>query len=204
MSVGAAIAEGGYAGLALWSFATLFAHHPLAAPLSHAVSAVVLLVIGVHFTTWKYPSPGAENGRAGLLVGFAVSALNPTLLVTWSVVVASLDARGFELTPALAVPFGVCAAAGIVAWNATLVSLLGRFAGNVPKRGVTRLVRGLGLVLVVVSGWTAVSLVKGAVAAWSHHEHGGAAAPDGGSSTAGALDPQAARGDEAALTESRS
>jgi threonine/homoserine/homoserine lactone efflux protein len=160
MATGAAIAEGGYAGLALWGFATFLAHHPLATPISHAVSALVLLAIGVHFMTWDFRSSKAGGGKAGLLVGFTVSALNPTLLVTWSVVVAALDARGVVLTPILALPFGVSAAAGIVAWNATLLAVLHRFAGHVPKRTVTRLVRGMGVLLVAVGGWTAVGVAR--------------------------------------------
>ncbi len=163
LAVGAAAAEGIYASVALWGFSTFLAHHPLATPISHAVSALVLLAIGIHFTTWKYRPAEKGDQKPGLLVGFAVSALNPTLLLTWSVVVATLDARGLDLTPSLALPFGVCAAAGIVAWNATLVALLARFAGKVPTRGVTRLVRGMGVLLVVVSGWTAVGVVRGAV-----------------------------------------
>jgi threonine/homoserine/homoserine lactone efflux protein len=204
MSVGAAVAEGGYAAIALWSFATLFAHHPLAAPISHAVSALLLLAIGLHFTTWKCRSPGAEDRKAGLLVGFAISALNPTLLVTWSVVVATLDARGLDLSPALAVPFGVCAAAGIVAWNATLVSLLGHFAGEVPTKAVTRLVRCMGVLLVVVSAWTAVGVVKGAVHAWSRRARAGAAVSEGRSPTADVHRSSGCRGAEVAPTESRS
>jgi threonine/homoserine/homoserine lactone efflux protein len=163
MAVGAAIAEGAYAGVALWGFATFLAHHPLATPISHAVSALVLLAVGVHFTTWKYRSSTADDGKAGVLVGFGVSALNPTLLVTWSVVVAALDARGVVLTPILGLPFGLSAAAGIVAWNVTLVTLLRRFAGHVPKTTVTRMVRGMGVLLVAVGGWTAVGVVRGAV-----------------------------------------
>jgi threonine/homoserine/homoserine lactone efflux protein len=119
--------------------------------------------MGVHFMTCELRSSKAGGGKAGLLVGFAVSALNPTLLVTWSVVVAALDARGVVLTPILALPFGVSAAAGIVAWNATLLAVLHRFAGHVPKATVTRLVRGMGVLLVAVGGWTAVSVVRVAV-----------------------------------------
>jgi threonine/homoserine/homoserine lactone efflux protein len=167
MAIGAAVAEGGYAGVAFWGYATFLAHHPLVGTIAHGVSALLLVGIGAHFVFWKGGGDGWKHARprdqrrGSLLVGFLVSAFNPTLLVTWSVLVAMLDARGaLSDRPAIAVPFGLCAAGGIVAWNAILVGSLMRLGGRIPHGVLTRVVRGMGIALVVIGAWTAVGFVR--------------------------------------------
>src|SRR3954464_5291098 len=56
LAIGAATAEALWAFLAFWGFATFAARHRLVLPISHAVTAIVLLVVGARFVRWK-PKP---------------------------------------------------------------------------------------------------------------------------------------------------
>jgi threonine/homoserine/homoserine lactone efflux protein len=162
IGLGAAVAEGLYAGFAFWGFTTFLARHAVVVPVSQAVTALVLTAIGVRFTFWK-PAPHRdtrENKAGTALLGFSVSALNPTLLLTWSAAVAALYARGLqEPSPAYAIPFGLCAAAGIGGWFVVLSALFKRFGGKLPEAGITWVIRFMGMFLVFLAVWSAVKLV---------------------------------------------
>lgn len=166
IGIGAAIAEAMYAGVAFWGYTTVLARHPLLLPVSHVVTAVVLAVLGIRFSVWKPAKQGDERERkAGtVLLGFTVSAVNPTLLVTWGAAVAFLYSKGLSRMPAFAaVPFGVCAGAGVAGWCATLVAILRKYEGKLPRRALTWTVRLLGVALVGLAFWSGVQL-----ASWLH------------------------------------
>jgi threonine/homoserine/homoserine lactone efflux protein len=162
IGLGAAAAEGLYAAIAFWGFTTFLASHAFVVPLSHAVTAIVLAAVGVRFVFWK-PSEGKdtrENKAGTALLGFSVSAINPTLLLTWSAAVAALYSRGLkEPSSAYAIPFGLCAAAGIGSWFLTLVALFKRYGDKLPRAAMTWVIRVMGLVLVVFALWSAAKLV---------------------------------------------
>jgi threonine/homoserine/homoserine lactone efflux protein len=164
LGLGAALAEAVYAGVAFWGYTTLLARHPLLLPLSHGITAVVLVGLGLRFAFWK---PAARRDRrerkAGtVLLGFTVSAANPTLLVTWGAAVAFLYSKGFGRMPAVAasVPFGVCAGLGVAGWSATLVAIFRKYRGILPRAAITWVVRTLGIALVGLGGWSGVQLAE--------------------------------------------
>jgi threonine/homoserine/homoserine lactone efflux protein len=163
VGLGAAAAEGLYAAIAFWGFTTFLADHAIVAPISRAVTAVVLSAIGARFVFWK-PTAGkdSQESKAGTaLLGFSVSAINPTLLLTWSAAVAELYSHGLgDVSSAYAIPFGLCAATGIGAWFITLTVLFKRFGGNLPRAAITWIIRSMGLVLVLLGLWSAVKLVR--------------------------------------------
>jgi threonine/homoserine/homoserine lactone efflux protein len=166
IGLGAAAAEGLYAGVAFWGFTSLLARHPLVVPVSRAVTAVVLSALGVRFALWKErPRQDEQEPRSGTsLVGFSLSAINPTLLVTWSAAVAFLYSKGLGESSALAaIPFGLCAATGITLWFAILVAILRKFEGRLPLSFLTWTIRVLGLALVALGIWSGVQLVQ-----WLH------------------------------------
>jgi threonine/homoserine/homoserine lactone efflux protein len=174
LGLGAALAEAIYAGVALWGYTTLLARHPAVLPVSHGVTAVVLTAVGVRFVFWK-PKPHEdrnENKAGTFLVGFTVSALNPTLLVTWGAAVAFIFSKGLAagpdvpswLTPIL---FGASAGAGVASWFTVLVAMLRRLEGKLPERVLTWTVRGLGVALVGLGVWSGVQLVE-----WLHSPPG--------------------------------
>jgi threonine/homoserine/homoserine lactone efflux protein len=163
VALGAAVAEGIYASLAFWGFATFLARHALVLPISHGVTAVVLCALGARFLFFKLAKeaskPGEESKPGGFWVGFSISAINPTLLATWGAVTTFLYARQLvTFTPLLAVPFGVCAAAGIGVWGLTVVALLERFRHQLPRATLTWVVRSMGIVLIGVGLWSGIEL----------------------------------------------
>ncbi|HZU81768.1 MAG TPA: LysE family transporter [Polyangiaceae bacterium] len=159
---GAALAEGMYAAAAFWGFAALLGRHPVLVPISHAVSAVVLVMLGFRFVFFalREHRPPREKAGGTFLIGFSVSALNPTLLVTWSAAVAFLYSKGVRHASALyALPFGACAGVGVAAWFLVLVRVLRRYQGVLPRVALTMVVRALGVVLLGLGVWSGVQLV---------------------------------------------
>jgi threonine/homoserine/homoserine lactone efflux protein len=160
MGLGAALAEAGYAAVAFWGFTRFFAEHPAVLPVSKGLSALLLTALGVYFARWspQDEAAGRSPGRdaRGFLLGFSVSALNPTLLATWSAAVAFLYARQLvHFTPLGALPFGAAAGAGVAGWEAAMVGLLRRYTHRFPRRAMTWTVRGMGVLLLggaVLSG----------------------------------------------------
>ncbi|QRK13331.1 LysE family transporter [Archangium violaceum] len=152
VGLGAALAEALYAAVAFWGFTTFLANRPAILPLSHALSALVLTLLGVYFIRWKpVDEVKPEEGRSvmGFLLGFSISALNPTLLATWSAAVAALYARQlFDFSAVLALPFGAAAGAGVACWELLLVWLLRRYESRLPRSALTWVVQGMGLLLI--------------------------------------------------------
>jgi threonine/homoserine/homoserine lactone efflux protein len=163
IGLGAAAAEGVYAGIAFWGFTTFLARHAIVVPISHGVTAVVLIAVGVRFVFWRptYGNEKARENKAGTtLLGFSISAINPTLLLTWSAAVAFLYSRGLkEPSAAYAIPFGLCAAAGVGGWFVVLAALLRNYGGRLPQAVLTWVVRAMGLLLVVLGLWAGYHLV---------------------------------------------
>lgn len=168
IGLGAAAAEGIYAGIAFWGYTTILARYAIVVPISHGTTAVVLVAVGIRFALWRPPAGedgsgrGSGGNKAGTaLLGFSVSAINPTLLLTWSAAVAFLYSRGLKEPPAAyAIPFGLCAMAGVGVWFVTLAALLRRYQGKLPREALTWIVRVMGLVLVVLGVWSGVKLVR--------------------------------------------
>jgi threonine/homoserine/homoserine lactone efflux protein len=164
IGLGAAIAEAVYAGVAFLGFTTLLARHPLVVPVSHGVTAIILAALGVRFAVWKQPAESSDKNQARggtLFVGFSLSAINPTLLVTWSAAVAFLYSKGLGVSSALvAIPFGACAGAGVGGWFAVLVAAFRRFEGKLPEHVLTWTIRALGGALVGLGVWSGVQLVQ--------------------------------------------
>jgi threonine/homoserine/homoserine lactone efflux protein len=167
LGLGAAVAEAIYAGVAFWGYTTLLARHPLLVPISHGVTAAVLVVLGVRFAFWRKRGDRKderERNAGTVLLGFSVSAANPTLLVTWGAVVAFLYSKDLGSPPAVAaLPFGCGAGAGVALWSATLAAILRRYEGKVPSKALTWVVRTLGAALAGLGAWSGVQL-----ALWFH------------------------------------
>jgi threonine/homoserine/homoserine lactone efflux protein len=163
IGLGASVAEGLYAGAAFWGFTTLLSRNALVVPVSRGAAAIVLLALGVRFMFWRPASKddSRENKAGTALLGFTVSALNPTLFITWSAAAAIVhsgsDGPGSH-TQLDAVPFGAAAAAGIAAWFFVLVALVRRYEGSLPRNALAWAVRALGLCLVALGVWSAVRL----------------------------------------------
>jgi threonine/homoserine/homoserine lactone efflux protein len=174
---GAAIAEGGYAFLAFWGFATFLARHPLVLPISRGVTAVILIALGARFIFFKAKEATKGEGEAKgarFWAGFSISALNPTLVVTWGAVTTFLYARQLvRFSPLLAIPFGVFAAVGIALWGVGTVALLAKFRKKLPLAAISWTVRVMGMLMIAVGVWSAVELVEYVV----HHSASASSSP---------------------------
>jgi threonine/homoserine/homoserine lactone efflux protein len=104
-----------------------------------------------------------DRKRQSFAAGFLTTALNPTLLATWTVTVTALHANGLlEGTDGTGVVFGLGVGAGALAWFVFLLLLArrSRLAGlNKHRKGFGR---GIGIVLAVLgaglflrAAWTA-------------------------------------------------
>lgn len=163
IGLGAAVAEAIYAGLAFFGYTTFLAKYKLVVPISHGVTAVVLMALGGFFVFWspKEKKDKRENKTGTFFLGLSVSAVNPTLLVTWGAATAFLFSKGLDETSGLAaIPFGLCAGAGVAAWFALFVVVLRKYEGKLPRKVLTWIVRLLGLALVGLGVWSGVQLVQ--------------------------------------------
>jgi threonine/homoserine/homoserine lactone efflux protein len=169
IGLGAAVAEGIYAFLAFWGFATFLTRYAIVLPISRAVTAAILLSLGVHFLFFQLkdvaPTSVGEAKRGRFWVGFSISILNPTLLATWSAVTTFLYSKQlFAMTGMLAIPFGGFAAGGIMIWAFMMVTLMRKFRERFPKGLLTWMVRGMGVVLIGIGVWSGAELVRYIVA----------------------------------------
>lgn len=171
IGLGAAVAEGLYAGIAYFAFSALSASE-LLRPIADAVTLVVLVALGAYFAQWRYhekKSPKTHGKRAGW-IGFSISIVNPTLLVTWSAVVAALIGRGFGGGGEwLAIPFGLGAAVGVGAWELLFVRFVRRFGPKFTGTTLQWVVRGVGIALVGLGAWSGWSFWHSAPPTWKQH-----------------------------------
>ena len=96
------------------------------------------------------PDPRVGNKRSFFL-GLTITALNPTLIATWTAAVAmlhSLDIVDFDAERAL--PFSLGVYAGICAWFALLLFLLARHKHRLEGATIDRAVRVMGLLLIAL------------------------------------------------------
>jgi threonine/homoserine/homoserine lactone efflux protein len=161
IALGAAIAESVYAGLAFLGLTAMLARYPVLLPLSRLVGCLLLSGLGAYFilrpSRPQRAGPATETPRTGTttavgnaLLGVSITALNPTLIVTWTAAVGAAHVTGLlRVCKVDALPFAGGVAAGIVAWFATLLALLGRFRRRLRPESVSRVIRTMGILLLV-------------------------------------------------------
>lgn len=158
LALGAALAESGYAYLAFWGFSQLLVRYPWIEPTTRAVGAVILTALGLRFAMrgGQFPveqaaATGEVGNKRSFLLGFAVTALNPALIATWTLALTTLYlfySVGFDAQRAL--PFSIGVGIGIVSWFATLLSLLSRFRERFRPATLTRAIRLMGVALTLL------------------------------------------------------
>jgi threonine/homoserine/homoserine lactone efflux protein len=161
IALGGAIAEGAYAYMAFWGLTRLLDAYSYVIPYSRGVGSLVLLALGIVFTfrTPKRHDFDEQQRRAGtkraLFLGLTITALNPTLLVTWTAAATTLLSSGLISPSALRNPifFALGAMSGIVTWFATLLGLLQRYKSRFREETLARVVRGIGVALLGLSAW---------------------------------------------------
>lgn len=173
IGVGGAVAEAGYAFLAFWGFSALLTQYPIVVPISRAAAAVVLTVLGIAFVRAKSSKTEATEGEgatrakvadtvwASFVLGFGITALNPTLIATWSAGVATLYSTDLvQFTPDRAPPFGIGACVGIATWFWILIALIRRYRTRFSMATLRKVVRVVGVFLLALAAWFALRFVQ--------------------------------------------
>jgi threonine/homoserine/homoserine lactone efflux protein len=165
IALSAAVAEGGYAFMAFWGLTSIMGRYPVLAPASRLLGCAIAVALGVYFLVRrsKPSSKSAEVKEAGkyrdALFGFSITALNPTLLVTWTAAVSAAHSIGILRVHAMdAIPFAGGVVIGIATWFMTLLWLLSRFRNVATSTTLDWVLRGMGVVLVLVGTGLAIRL----------------------------------------------
>ena len=166
IAIGSAVAESVYAYLAFWGFAAFLTRYRWIEAVSTGAAAVILCALGLRFMLKRpaserpsqppRPQVGKKRKR-NFFLGFMLTALNPTLIATWTAAVTtvySLQIVDFDESGAL--PFSIGAMTGIITWFATLLYLLKRFRAMASPQVLTRLLRVMGCFLVLLGVGIAV------------------------------------------------
>jgi len=158
VAFGAAAAESVYAFLAYWGLGAVLNASPALLRASRLVGAGVMITLGIYLATRKsapravadHAAPAGRK-RRGFLLGLSVTFLNPTIIVSWTMVSATVHSTGW-VAPGIAsaVAFALGVGAGIAIWFATLLHLLHRFQSGVRPQTVDRVLN--------VTGWLVVAI----------------------------------------------
>jgi len=164
IAIGSAVAESVYAYLAFWGFSAFLTRYRWIEAVSTAAAAVILCGLGLRFMLKRASAerpPDAPPPHVGkkrnFFLGFMLTALNPTLIATWTAAVTtvySLQVVDFDESGAL--PFSIGALTGIVVWFGTLLYLLKRFRALVSPKVLDKVLRVMGCFLVVLGVGIAV------------------------------------------------
>jgi threonine/homoserine/homoserine lactone efflux protein len=164
IGLGCAVAEGVYAFLAYWGFATFLAGYPFIEGVSHVVAAIILLALGVTFARYSgakeaQQTQGSDAALPSAALGFWITILNPALMATWTASATTLNSAGVVLSKEAALPFAVGVAAGIASWFSILTGLLKRFRGRFQPSSLNRVIRVIGVLILGLGLWFAYKAI---------------------------------------------
>lgn len=166
ITVGAALGESLYVFGVFYGFSEVLTRYAWIVPVSRAAAAVILTVLGIVFVRGQQSAseardPGADRAWPSFLLGFTLTALNPTLLATWTAAVTTLySAQVLTFSAVNALPFAVGACAGIAGWFFTLLWLIRRFRQRLTMKTLGRVVQVVGVVLLLLGAWFLVRFVQ--------------------------------------------
>jgi threonine/homoserine/homoserine lactone efflux protein len=154
IAIGAAVAESLYALIAFAGLTAVLTSYPMLKPASRAIVGVILAIVGVQLV--RHRAKARDSGQHDTnrhahyaLFGFTITAINPTLAITWAVATAALHAAlpaSFKVYDAF--PFAIGVGFGIVGWFWVLLRVMCRFRKTLSPATINRVVRGTGGVLV--------------------------------------------------------
>jgi threonine/homoserine/homoserine lactone efflux protein len=167
IALGSAIAESGYAFLAYWGVGELLSRHSELVLASRGLASVILGGLGLYFTFHPASAGGAGESppvRSSFVLGFGITALNPTFIATWTLAVTLLHSTAL-LPPTLvaAAPFAVGVGLGIFSWFALMLELMHRYRSRFQARTLDRILQTVGVVLLGTGLWGAVVFVRAVV-----------------------------------------
>jgi threonine/homoserine/homoserine lactone efflux protein len=161
IALSGALVEGVVAGVIAALLPLVLQYSTSIVRIARVSGAVVIFVVGLSLVLRPQTVTQIETHHKGqsLLAGFLATALNPTLLATWTIAVTALHANGlldggWRVGPL----FGLGVLAGVLAWFWVLV-LLAR-VGSPARMNAYRAVlgRSVGGILILVSAITCLHL----------------------------------------------
>jgi threonine/homoserine/homoserine lactone efflux protein len=156
IGAGGAVVEGAYCLAAVLGARFLMARDPQIFEALRKVGAVVILLVGVVLVWWTPDKEGAAlpvGAGGGVLIGVTSGLLNPAQAATWSGVVGVLASQGFRLRRASGLLLPAFLVVGILSSNLILMLLLRRLNRKLDRRATGRILRGIGVALIVLAGW---------------------------------------------------
>lgn len=164
-ALGASAAETIYAFLAFLGFSAFLTQFTWVLPLSKGLAAVVLAALGISFFRKRPPEPGQNvahgRGRHALAIGFLLTALNPTLVATWSAATTtlySLEVVEFQARYSWLFALGVFG--GDMAWYWLMLVLTRQHRLSFGPNVLRRVLQVMGVGLVGLAVWFLVTLVQ--------------------------------------------
>lgn len=172
IGLGGALVGGFYCALALHGFTIVRDSTAFVVPLANALGISLLLVLGLYFIFASRANledgPAAEplpsSRIRSFFIGLSIAALNPTPILTWSAFVVILHSfTNLTLQGYATIAFPASVALGTIVWFSILLSLLRRLRGRFPFLILQKLIRGIGVVLVLSSIASIIWLVSGGI-----------------------------------------
>jgi threonine/homoserine/homoserine lactone efflux protein len=166
IAAGGGIAEAAYAFLAFWGFSAYLTRYAFIVPTSRALAAVILTALGISFIRAKNMEESSRTARgdtawASFALGFTITILNPTLIATWTAAVTTLYSTGtLSFSTGLALPFALGTMVGIAGWFCLLLWLLHAYKDRFTFATLQKIVRVVGVMLVVTAIWFFVRFVQ--------------------------------------------
>lgn len=160
VGLGGGLGEGIYCAIAIYAVSTLRDNFTFFTPLAKAISILLLLVLGLYFIFVHQETPGNSplvesspaDWRRQFCIGLGVAAFNPILFVTWSGTIAVLySLTGLTFHGYEGIGFAASVATGVIAWFSILLTLMRRFSSRFSFAMLQRVMRSIGVVLLVVS-----------------------------------------------------
>jgi len=156
LSAGAALAEAAWCLLAMLGAEQIMTRWPAAEGIARIVGSIILLVLGVYFFSKKVSVPTGEsnmppeeNLAKDFWVGFSLVAGNISVPLNWLAILTIAVGLGFHPYEGSALIFVVGVAFGIVGWFSVLLKLLDIFRNRLAPSRIQRVMRGMGLLLIV-------------------------------------------------------
>ncbi|HLV19860.1 MAG TPA: LysE family transporter [Polyangiaceae bacterium] len=152
--LGGALAEGGCV-LAIGSLLpTLVRSQATLIPLTRGLGAAAVGALGLFLLLRPMVFMRGRRTRAtgGFIAGAAVSALNPALFASWTIVLSSLYANHWlEVAALSSVPLAAGVSAGSVSWFCVVLMLSARLRRYLNAGRRLRLLRGYGVLLLLAA-----------------------------------------------------
>ena len=154
IATGAAFAEAIYAFLAFWGFSAALERFPSLLPATHLFGCGLLIALGIYLAVRRPASKATaqskEQSRAlgprTLLLGFSLTLVNPTLIVTWTAAVSAVHSSDLlRLDARDAFPFALGVCGGIIAWFSVMLALIAKFRERFAPGRRNTVVRATGI-----------------------------------------------------------